>query len=218
VGSVTTRSLLRLISRRWYVVVIVLTLTGLLYVTLTRAGSAYSTEAQVVFVAPGDVALAPFNDQRRETLVSFAAAIESELNNGRPSDRLAEGASLFGAGINQGYQVLLPNAGGQWQYSFPDPALTIRVVGPNPQWVTSTTDRLLTRVNSLVAERQHSSGVPSAETIHTAQVPDEIAVNYIGASTGARARALGSLLLVGLGLSAYLAAAVDRLSQKVHAQ
>lgn len=210
----TTRRLLRILSGRWYVAVVVLTLTGLLYVTLARAGSAYVSEAQVVFTAPGDVAVAPFNDQRRETLVSFVAAIESELNNGRPTDRLAESAPLFGAGVNQGYQVLLPNAGGQWQYSFPDPVLTIRVVGPNSQWVTSTVASLVTRINVLVADRQHDSGVGSADSIHTAQVPDVIAVDQVGSSTATRARALVSLLLVGLGVSAYLAVMVDRWSQK----
>lgn len=214
----TTRSLLRIIARRWYVLIVVLTLTGLLYVMLARSGSAFFSEAQVVFVAPGNVALAPFNDQRRETLVSFAAAIESELNNGRPTHRLAENAPLFGAGIRQGYQVLLPNAGGQWQYSFPDPVLTIRVVGPTPHWVTSTTSSLLTRIGDLVADRQQSSGVQNIDAIHTAQVPTEIAVTYVGTSPGARVRALVSLLLAGLGVSAYLAVMVDRLSQKVHAQ
>ena len=215
-GPVTTRKLLQILARRWYVVVVVLTLTGLVYISLARDGSAYSSEVQVVFVGPGDVVLAPFNDQRRETLVGFAAAIESEMNNGRPTNRLAERAPLFGAGVDQGYQVLLPNRGGQWQYSFPDPVLTIRAVGPNPQWVTATVDGLITRINALVADRQQGSGVPLVDTIHTERVPNETAVNVVGSSAGARTRALVSLLLVGLAVSAFLAVTVDRLAQKVH--
>jgi hypothetical protein len=214
----TTRDLLQIIARRWYVVVVVLTLTGLMYVTLARAESAYSSEVQVVFVAPGDIAFAPFNDRRRETLVSFTAAIESELNNGYPTDRLAERAPLFGAGVDQGYQVFLPNRGGQWEYSFPDPQLTVRAVGPNPQWVTATVDGLVTRINTLVTERQRGSGVAVVDTILIERVPDETVVHYVGSSIGARTRALVALLLVGLAVSAILAVTVDRISQKVHTQ
>ncbi|TFD57448.1 hypothetical protein E3T43_08095 [Cryobacterium sp. Hh7] len=213
----TTRSLMQILARRWYVVIVVLMLTGLVYFTLARPGS-YSSQVQVVFVAPGDVALAPFNDQRRETLVSFAAAIESEMNNGRPTDRLAELAPLFGAGVDQGYQVLLPNRGGQWQYSFPDPVLTVRAVGPSPEWVITTVDGLVTRIDALVTDRQQNSGVAVVDFIHTEQVPNDTAVDYFGSSTSARTRALVSLLLVGLALSSFLAVMFDRLSQKVHTQ
>ncbi|TFD66792.1 hypothetical protein [Cryobacterium ruanii] len=210
----TTRNLLQILARRWYVVMVVLIATGLLYATLARHGSYYS-EVQVVFVAPGDVALAPFNDQRRVTLVSFASAIESEIHNGRPTNRLAEGAPLFGAGVDQGYQVLMPNRGGQWQYSFPDPVLTVRAVGPDPQWATATVDGLVTHITALVAQRQQSNGVPVVDTIHIEQVPNETTANYVGSSTDARARALVSLILVGLAVAAFLAVTIDRISQKV---
>ncbi|TFB89348.1 hypothetical protein [Cryobacterium luteum] len=213
----TTRNLLQILARRWYVVIVVLIATGLLYATLARPGSYYS-EVQLVFVAPGDVALAPFNDQRRETLVAFAAAIASEMHNGRPTDRLAERAPLFGAGVDQGYQVLLPNRGGQWQYSFPDPVLMIRAVGPTPQWVTTTVDGLVTRITALVADRQRGTGVPIVDAVHIERVPNETTVNFVGSSAGAHARALASLLLVGLAVSAFLAVTVDRISQKAQPQ
>jgi hypothetical protein len=210
----TALLLLQAMTRRWYVVVVILALTGGGFLALARGGGAYSAEADVVFVPPGDQAVSTFNDQDRETLVNFVAVIQSEFHQARPVDRLAETAPLFGAGISQGYQVMLPNEGGQWEYSFPRPVLTARVVGPSPHWVSTTLDGLLERISRLAAERQQHSGISPTARIQTERAPADPVVAYVGTTRSAQVRALMALGLVGFGACAVAAVGADRIADR----
>lgn len=210
----TALLLLRILARRWYVVLAVAALTGFAFVSLGRSGGAYTAETKVVFVAPGDDAVGAFDARNQATLVDFAAVVEREFHRGQPADRLAENASLFGAGIQQGYQVLVPNSGGQWQYSFSEPALSVKVVGPSSEWVSTTLDRLLARIDSLSADLQRQGSIGADNLIQSERVPAEPAVSYVGSSRSTQARALLALALVGSGVAAALAVGVDRLSSR----
>ena len=209
----TAPALVRLLFRRWYIVVAVLALVGALFVTLERAGGAYVSEAKVVFVMPGGAAVGVFDDRKRDTLVEFVAAIEVEVNDGKQPDRLPEAAPLFGAGFSEGSQVVMPNTGGQWQYSFPDPVLLVRVTGPTPEGVRATLGTLLDRIDTLTADRQ--SGMDTRDVIGTERVPDDATVDYVGGSRRTLARALLALGLVGFGVAAVAAVLVDRLAGRL---
>ena len=125
-----TATLLGILGRRWYIVAIGLLLAVAAFAGMQRSGGAFAAETTVVFVAPGNQGIGEVSDV--SSLVGFAAVIERKIHDGRESDRLGENASLYGAGIDQGTQVLLVNAGSQWTTSFAKPTLAIKVVGPIP--------------------------------------------------------------------------------------
>jgi hypothetical protein len=206
----TSATLLRLMARRWWVILIGLSLTAGTFVGLQRDGGAYATDATVIFIAPGDRGVGEVSDGYLGSLVDFAAVIEREFHGGKQSDRLAENASLFGAGVNQGYRVLLVNSGSQWETSFAKPALAINIVGPSEDWVVSTLDTVTARIATLAAERQSTTGVDSTHTITTERVPTAAVVRHLGTSRGTLARAMVAFAAVGLGLSVAAAVAIDR--------
>ncbi|MDQ1550153.1 MAG: hypothetical protein QOD27_1811 [Microbacteriaceae bacterium] len=206
----TSATLLSLMARRWWVILIGLLLTAGAYAALQQNEGAFSTDATVIFVAPGDRGVGEVSDGYLGSLVDFAAVIERDFHDGRQSDRLAENASLYGAGVTQGYRVLLVNSGSQWENSFAKPALAINIVGPSEDWVVSTLDTVTARIASLAAARQAQLGVDSAHTITTERVPDAAVVSHVGSSRGTKARAMVALTVVGLGLSVAAAVGLDR--------
>jgi hypothetical protein len=206
----TSATVLRLMARRWWVILIGLCLTAGTFVGLQHNDGAYSTDATVIFVAPGDRGVGEVSDGYLGSLVNFSAVIEREFHDGRQSDRLAENASLYGAGVTQGYRVLLVNSGSQWENSFAKPALSISIVGPSEAWVTSTLDTVTARIASLAAAQQARAGVDSQHTITTERVPAAAVVRHLGSSRGTQARAMVALTAVGLGLSIAAAVGFDR--------
>ena len=209
----TAPALIRVLIRRWYIVLAVLAVIGVGFAALSRTGGAYVAESTVVFVVPGSAAVGIFDDRKRDTLVEFVGAVELEVNKGEPADRLPKSAPLVGAGVSQGYQVVLPNTGGQWQFSFPDPVLSVRVTGPSPEWVRATLDTLLDRIDTVTENRQ--GAVSTQVAISTDRVPSEATVNYVGPTRQTQARALLVLGLVGTGLAAAAAVLVDRLAGRL---
>lgn len=206
----TAAALLRVLLRRWYVVVAVFAVLGVTFVTLDEAGGAYVSQAKVVFVVPDAAAVGVFDDRQRDTLLEFVGAIEQEINEGKLPDRLSPDAPLFGAGVSEGYQVVIPNTGGQWEYSFPDPVLSVRVAGQDPVRVRETLNTLLDRIDVLTADRQ--STLDPRDVISTERVPAEATVSHVGGSRRTQARALLVLGLVGLGVAATAATLIDRLA------
>jgi hypothetical protein len=211
---VTTFLLFRMLARRWYVVVAVFVLTGLAYTSIATTGGAYAAQADVVFVAPGTDSVGGFDERYRDSLVHFAEAVEREYHGGRTPIRLGDEAPLFGTGIDQGEQVLLPNTGSQWQVSYDSPRLSVDVVGPDPQWVRQRLGAVLDRVEALASERQQRSGVADSFLIRTDRAPREPVVEYVGSSRGAQVRALIALVAVSAGFAATLVVLIDRVVER----
>lgn len=204
----TTRSLLAIAGRRWYVIVVGIALALFAFVLLQQEG-AYTTQARVAFIGPGTYRVGQTDDGKLETLTAFAAAVEREYHHGRQSDRTAENATLYGAGLNEGVQVLLPNTGGQWQMTFANAAIDVSVVGPSPEWVSEHRDAAVARVQAIAQRLQKQSGVAPAELITTTVIPDAPQVGRIWSTKSMEARALLVLVLIGGSLSLGAAALVD---------
>ena len=210
----TSGALLRILARRWYVLVVALIVAGFAFVLMNRTGGAFVAETQVMFIAPGTDAIGTVDDGYRDTLVNFAATIEREFHDGKQADRLAEHASLFGSGVSDGYQVVLPNNGGQWENSFATPALSVSVTGPTAAEVSATMTTLLDRIDTLSYDRQIASNVAPENMILTERLPTDAAISYVGSSRSTQARAAVMLVAVCLGIAAAMAVAIDRRSSQ----
>jgi hypothetical protein len=203
----TTRSLLAIVGRRWYIVLVGLVAAGAAFLLL-RSPGAYTAEARVAFVSPGISDVGQTDDGQLETLTAFAAAVEREYHDGKPSDRLAENATLYGAGVSQGVQALLPNTGGQWQMSFATAAIDLSVVGPSPTWVLDQRDAAVRRIQQITLHQQQASGVAPKNRITTLVIPGS-QVGHVGPSKSTEVRGAAVLLLLGAGLSTAAAAVLD---------
>lgn len=207
-----TSAVLRSILRRWYVVIAGLLAVGLCYAAFTNSSSVYQSVSTVVFVSPGSAPITGVDVVQENSMVGFASMIERQMNDGRPVDRFAsQTATLFGAGERQGYQVEVPNAGGQWNYYFPNPVLSVQVVGPTAEWVSATQSRLLDRITTLTAQDQDSLGVSPSRLITAKLSSSDNAPQPVGATHAMRIRGLLALLAVGIALSAAAATWLDRL-------
>jgi hypothetical protein len=188
--------------RRWYVIVVGLLLVALCYEGFNHNSTTYQSVSTVVFVSPGTAPITGVDQVQTTSLVAFASTIERQMNNGQPVDRLASSsATIFGVGERKGYQVAVPNQGGQWNYYFPNPVLEIQVVGPTAEYVTDTQARLVDQINRYTLADQQNLRVPNTQLI-TAKLtsPAEAPVN-VSATRSMRMRGLLALLVVGLIVS-----------------
>jgi hypothetical protein len=207
---VISASVLGSLLRRWYVVVAGILLAVLVFGLFSRSSAVYESESTIVFVSPGEAPITGVDDNQTDSLVAFATLIQTQMNDSHTIARLASAnATLFGAGIRQGYQVAVPNYGGQWQESFPNPDIDVQVVGPTAAWVQSTQNRLLDRIQKLTVSSQQKLGVPKDQWI-VASLAAPNPVQFVGASKGMRERGLLALLAVGFCLSACGATLLDR--------
>jgi hypothetical protein len=203
----TTRMLLGIMARRWYIILLGMVAAGAAFLMLHSDG-AYTTQARVAFIGPGISQVGQTDDGQLETLTAFAAAVERQYHDGRGSDRLAENATLYGAGITQGVEVLLPNTGGQWQMSFANAVIDVTVVGPTPAWVLAHRDAAVARIQDIARTQQRAAGVTNQNMITSLVIPAS-AVGRFGPTRSTQARAGAILLLLGVSLSAGAAALID---------
>lgn len=207
-----TEDLVGRARRNWKVVVVGLACTLLAaVVALRQSDPVYWMQADFVFVAPGAQVSGPVNPDVTAGLVAFAGAVEREVNDGAAVRRLASPtATLYGAGERQGYSVILPSSGGQWVTSFDRPTLSVQVVDPTSAGAQRTFDQVAARIDEVADRLQDESGTPSDERISVAQVPADVRPSDVGSAVGGRVRGLAALGVVGVTLTAIVAALADR--------
>jgi hypothetical protein len=202
---VTLNGFLRALARRWYVLAIFAALTmlgGFLAVKV------YWARVTVVLLAPESLDNQNALRSPTESLIDFAAVIERQVNGNHSQPRFSfSSATLYGAGVRDGYKVSLQNDGGQWSDSFTQPVLDVEVVSPTRTGAQAQLRQVIDRIDALVANRQADADVPSDQMITTLQSPSPASITHIG---GSRLRALGAVGLLGAISGVALTLAFDR--------
>lgn len=209
-GGVSAYTLWRAVRRHWALALCGLVATVAVAVGVpARATPVYYAQTDAVFLPPGgnpDDATA-----HRDDLVAFAAAVERQVNGGRPAMRLSSAsATLYGAGVRQGSSVVLPNLGSQWQNSFARPVLSVEVVDSRPERVRQVRAQLLERIRRASVALQAQQGVPADARITVGASPQTAVVEPVGASRAGRLRAMVALGVLGVGVTVGAVVAVDR--------
>ncbi|GAA4167209.1 hypothetical protein [Gryllotalpicola koreensis] len=163
---------LRIMLRRWYVVLAVFAMAGTcLYWQVKHAG-VYASYA-VVTLLPSNgrfVATDPYGDPTPYT--TFASALVQQFNEGRTQEPLSTTtAPLYGVGVRQGIQVSLANSGNQWVNQFDQPSIIVQVVGPTKAWVDANTRSVVGDLISLSDRMQAQSGIVPAQRMVAQQQP-----------------------------------------------
>ena len=203
----TIFSLLATLLRRWYVVVAVLVLTGLIMVHIEQKPSLYWSQVDVVFLIPKSSRYPNSIAVSSSSVVAMAGVVAADVNQGKALPRTASaGASLAGQGIRDGWSVRLPDTGGQWAQDFSRPVLDVQVVGPDPETVQNQLEHQVQRIVRALKLRQSEQGTRSQDFITASSAPAQAVIHE---ERGRRTQALAIVMLLGIWMAALSAVAVD---------
>ncbi|SEQ12526.1 hypothetical protein [Microlunatus flavus] len=205
----TSRELVHVLVRRWYVLVAggLLTLVALGGV-FVRPG-VYWAQMELVLVAPAEPYYPNTVADAPHSLAPLAALVVSDFNGPRPPLLTSYATTtLFGLGVRDGVQVRLPNQGSQFQPLFTAPTLDVQVVGSSEQEVTVRAEQVRGQVQELLQRRQALAGVADRNRVRAISSPEALDVQHM---TGSRTRALAATGLVGALATGLLAWSWDRL-------
>jgi hypothetical protein len=204
----TTIDVLSAMRRRWYVAAVAMAGAALAMIWVTVLPGVYSTQVDVVFIPPPGGHEETAFASSSSSLIAMAGLVEREVNHGtREGAATAAEVTLVGMGVHHGSLVLLPNTGGQWNYNFSMPLLSVQAVGSSPEEVRTRRDRLVGDINKTLHSLQAADGTEPDRMITTRSVPASAPVAY---ENGHRAWAVCVIAMLGLGVSAMLASVTDR--------
>lgn len=208
--DVTALELVRLLLRRWYVVVVcaLLTLGGA--VLLLDRPPVYFTQFEVVLLPPKE-SVNP-NTLREDPygMVPMAGLLVEEYNQGRhPLNMSTTETTLYGEGLDQGVRVRMRNVGNQWLPIYNHPVIDVQVVDPDPTRVEEEAARIARDLDGILDRRQDELGVRRESRMSTEMAPKDVVVQEI---SGSRGRTAGSLALLGGSLTLVAVIWVERLA------
>lgn len=206
----TSRELLRVLARRWYVIVVGAVLTVAALVVVVQRPGVYWTQMELVLVAPAEPYYPNTVADAPHSLAPLAGLLVSDWNGPRPPLLTSSSTtSLFGLGTRDGVQVRLPNQGSQFQPLFTAPSVDVQVVGRSAEEVTARAEEARTRVEALLDRRQALAGVAERNRVRALSSPAALDVQHI---TGSRTRALAATGLAGAAGTALVAYGWDRVA------
>jgi hypothetical protein len=201
----TTADVLALVRRRWYVVLLALLVTVLALQAVRDARPVYWAEAEVTLLSPP----APGGPNELTTstqgLVAMAGLVVADVQAGEAQPAVSDSVDLPGLGVRDGWNVRLPNVGGQWEPNFDRPVVDVQVVAATPSEASARLAGLVADVQRALDDRQAADGVPPVARIRTASVEHVQVVRV----DGSRSRAAVMVLLLGLAGSVVAAQLVD---------
>ncbi|GCD91330.1 hypothetical protein [Nocardioides sp. LS1] len=205
----TSTDVLLTLLRRWYLVVPGLVLSAVCAVLVMSRPGVYTTEVQVILVGPkGALAEGTSLVSPEESLIAMAGLVEREVNAGVPPEAAtSEGVPLEGRGVRDGTLISLPNAGGQWNYNYVSPILSVQVVGPTPDDVVARRTSAVARIDRTLYDLQAADGIGPSRMISSRVVPQDPPVLL---ANGRPTRAAAGILLIGLVVVTSLTLLADR--------
>jgi len=206
----TTAELLDRLRRRFPLLLAGLAATAAIAWVVMDRPAVYSTRCDVVLVPPhslsdGDTGLVSSS----ENMIALAGLVERRVNDGRRTPSTSQEVDLLGTGVRDGVLVSLPNAGGQWDYDFTAPMLSVQVAGPDPDVVRQRREAAVVDIRTTLHAVQASGGTVTERRMVTTQVVPEAAP--VVRRTGHASRAAAGVAVIGGWLSVLAALLADRL-------
>jgi hypothetical protein len=202
----TTADALELLWRRWYVVVLGLLLTAYAVQAVREPEPVYWTQAEVTLINP------PAPDAPNElttatkSLIAMAGLVVEDVQGRGTLPAVSNTVDLPGLGVKDGWEVRLPNAGGQWEPNFSRPVVDAQVVAGTPQEASDRLAHLVARVQRALDDRQAADGIAPR-----ARIRGNVSLSHVRVAQldGNRTRAAAMVLLLGMAGSAVGAHLVD---------
>lgn len=203
----TTALVLAALRRRWYAVAAGLVLTAAVAANLLQSPAVFWTQTNVIFTSPAVGAPDVLFADSGASYTAMAGLVERRLNAGRrDAVNTSTEVSLVDIGMERGTRILLPNAGGQWNYHFPSPTLSVQAAGSSVEEVRALRDREVARVRDELTTIQAADGIPPEQMIGTRLSPVLAPARY---ANGHPRRAAGGAAVIGLALTVLATVQLD---------
>jgi len=204
----TSRDFLRVVLRRWYVMLAGALLSlGVLVVFAHNHRPLYWTEFEMVVLPPVERLNANNLKDPTYDLTSMASLLVVEANDGIQPQQTATTTLLVGEGIHRGTSVRLHNYGSQWQTYFTRPVIDVQVVDASPDVVRTRAAALQGRLTRLLRDRQQTMGVLPASRMTITSSPRTPVVTE---SIRSLSRAALAIALLGAGTTSAVVVYLDR--------
>lgn len=195
----TAATFLGILLRRWYVVAFGLAVGIAALGAIRSSEPVFWTQADVTFLAPEKGPAYWISGGSAMTLVEFADMVKRRVNQESPSvDLVLTRGTIYGAGIQQGFSVTLPNNGGQWNKTFTQPVLEVQVVDNSAEKVNQVLASVLDRINDATVQLQNEAEV-KGDRISTQTTPSKAEVVFGGGTPVTRLK--GAVVWGGLSLA-----------------
>lgn len=191
----TSRDLLWLMLRRWYVMLLGAALSvGILYVA-THQQAVYWTQFNVVLIGPHDPDRPNYLENSRFTLYPMVGVVANDVNAGHPPMMVAStDANMVGQGTRLGSQVRAPNLGSQWRTDFSASHLDVQVADSTPEAVSLRADQVVSEVSAALVTRQDELGIAPGMRVTSIASTADPTIYVVG---GNRMRAAAGAALSG---------------------
>lgn len=206
--SLTAIEFIRLLCRRWPVVVAGAVLTVLGGYLLVHRAPLYYCHTQVMVLPPVEQHTVNVLTRGSYSLTELASVLVTDYNHGkRPLQMNSSEATLYGEEVRSGTVVRLHDSGGQWVSIFDQPVIDVEVVDPDPNKVATETAAVTARLSQLLNYRQQSLGIAQTSQSSLRESP---AVPVIAEVSGARSRTAAGALLIGFWMTLVASYLADR--------
>lgn len=207
----TSRQLLRLLVRRWYLVLVGMTLTLVTLWPATHRPGVYWAQVNLLLLPPTSEYFPNILEDPQYSLSALAGVIVSDYNGQNEPPLMASAeTTLYGEGRTSGVEVRMPNVGNQWKPLYPTATIDLQAVGASPQSVIEQVSDTTRTLDNLLATRQDQLHIDPSARVSMINSPKDPVVFYV---TGSRARALGAGAIVGVGLTIAGVYWIERLLQ-----
>jgi hypothetical protein len=205
-------NLLTTMLHRWYALAAALLCAAVLTIFLAHDAGVFTTRTSIIFLYPNASRLDHYNGAGDRSIISFAATIAQEVNQGEPPITYAAGsAPYYGAGVRQGVLVGLPNSGSQWLAMYQKAQIDIQIVGPTSAWVEGRQTDLVNDVLGLADKQQAHLGIPAARRIVATVDPLTLGIDRVTPNHTAQLLAGCAMLGAGVLVGGWSAVMLDRL-------
>lgn len=172
---------------------------------------AWNGQISVVFLAPEGSkgnALAPTTG----SLIATAGIVSRSVNgaNDEPKTVSAD-LTLASLGINRGWSVRQPNAGGQWDIHYEEPRLDVMATGHTAEEASAQISEAVDSIESALRHIQDEGGVRSDQRIRTQLSP---AAPVLTRQSGSRSRAVSATVIAGLAITVAAVLGAQRLHRR----
>jgi hypothetical protein len=203
---------LRSVRSRWYLLALGLLLTAAAVVLVPPAQGVYWVRAGLVLLPPNHESSNPLRVES-ESLIYFAAAVEREFNeNGSRARAATSDATLYGEGVRQGYTVVLNSIGSQWSPGYDRPHISIQVVDSTPERARAVFNDIVTRLDTIVRNRQLDAQVEPRMMIRTTLAPSNPGIAYVA---GSERREQAAIFLLGCCMTVLAIRAIEGRQRRV---
>jgi hypothetical protein len=194
--------------RQYLLVLLGALITAGAMLAVVQRPDVYSTRVDVIFVPPQEwQAIDPSILSTSDGLISFVGLIERVVNSDRTERaETSRDVSLVGMGEREGVLIRMPNAGGQWNYNFNAPTLSVHVAGSGTDEVVEAREAAVDDIFATLASLQR--GLPDRNQVTARAHPQRAPVLRMA---GHRGRAAGAVAIVGAVLTCAAAVGLDQL-------